>query len=40
MEREAKEKKREKLNKRVKQRILSVEIKFEELINSISIIYV
>lgn len=40
MEREAKERKREKLNKRVKQRVLSVEIKFEELINSISIIYV
>lgn len=33
MEREAKERKREKLNKRVKQRVLSVEIKFEELIN-------
>lgn len=33
MERETKEKKREKLNKRVKQHVLSVEIKFEELIN-------
>lgn len=33
MEREAKEKKREKLNKRVKRRVLFVEIKFEELIN-------
>lgn len=33
MEKEAKEKEREKLNKRVKQRVLSVEIKFEELIN-------